>query len=153
MSTSCDLTQFEASLPDVPAPVANYVPFVQAGNLLYTSGMLPMKDGQLAVTGVLSAEADIPKGQEAARLACLNALSVLKSALGSLSRVERVVKLTAYVASSATFTDQPLVVNGASDLLVEVFGDKGRHARAAVGVASLPKNASVEVELIVQIAS
>ena len=145
------LQSFETTLPAVPAPVANYVPWVQVGNLLYTSGILPMRDGQLAYTGQLTDEASITKGHDAAHLACLNALSVVKAALGSLTRVERVVKLTGFVSSNPAFTDQPLVLNGASDLLVEVFGDAGRHARSAVGVAALPKNASVELELIVQI--
>ena len=145
------LQTFEATLPAVPAPVANYVPWVQIRDLLYTSGMLPMKDGQLAFTGQLTDESSIAQGHDAAQLACLNALSVVKSALGSLTRVERVVKLTGFVSSHPAFTDQPLVLNGASDLLVEVFGDAGRHSRSAVGVASLPKNASVELELIIQI--
>lgn len=145
------LHAFEATLPDVPTPVANYVPWVLVGDLLYTSGMLPMKDGQLLYTGQLVDDAAVAKGQEAAKLACMNSLSAAKAALGSLDRVKQVVKLTGYVSSAAAFTDQPLVINGASDLLVEVFGDAGRHARAAVGVASLPKNASVEVDLIIQV--
>lgn len=147
------LQSFEDTLPVVPTPVANYVPWVQTGQLVYTSGMLPMDNGQLVYTGALATEADIEKGQAAARLACLNALSAIKSAAGSLENVERVLKLNGFVSSATTFYEQPLVINGASDLLVEVFGEIGRHARAAVGVASLPKNASVEIELIVQLKS
>lgn len=146
------LAEFEQTLPAVSKPLASYVMAVQTGNLVYTSGILPTENGALKYTGeaggfLVTAE----DANAAARLCCLNALAVLKDHLGSLSRIEQVVKLTGYVNSAATFTQHPQVVNGASDLLLEVLGEKGRHARAAVGVASLPLDATVEVELIVQV--
>ena len=155
MSTTLDsLKQFEQLLPKMPTPVANYVPYVitQNGQLLMTSGILPVEeDGEIPYLGQLKSYEDVEKGQHAARLACLNALSVVSHAIGGLDKVVQVVKLTGFVSSMPHFTDQPLVMNGASDLLVEVFGDIGKHARSAVGVAVLPKNASVELELIVEL--
>jgi enamine deaminase RidA (YjgF/YER057c/UK114 family) len=145
------LETFEVSLPPAPQPVGSYVPIVQTGNLLYTSGTLPMKDGQVAYTGAVGEAVSVEDGREAARLCAINALAIVKGHLGSLERVVRVVKLTGFVQSPAGFGQQPAVVNGASDLLVEVFGEKGKHARAAVGVASLPLNASVELEMILEI--
>lgn len=147
-----DLEAFEQTLPPVVAPLASYVTAVQTGNLVYTSGALPMKDGQLVYTGAVgSFLVSVERGQEAAQLCCLNLLSVLKDTLGSLKRVERIVKLTGYVNSTPSFMYQALVVNGASDLLVEVFGERGRHARTSIGVAALPLDASVEIDLIVQV--
>lgn len=148
------LKEFEKSLPTVPAPVANYVPYVivKASHTLFTSGVLPVENGEVLYQGQLKAFDDVEKGKHAARLACINALSVVNAAIGGLDKITRIVKLTGFVSSDPHFTDQPLVMNGASDLLVEVFGEIGKHARSAVGVAALPKNASVELELIVEIA-
>lgn len=147
-----DLATFEATLPEAPVPVGSYVTAVQTGNLLLTSGILPMEGGQVKYTGhVDSIMNSVPEGQAAAKLACINALSVIKSHLGSLSRIERVVKLTGFVNASSQFTQQPAVINGASDFLVELLGDKGRHARSAVGVSSLPLDAMVEIELIIEV--
>jgi enamine deaminase RidA (YjgF/YER057c/UK114 family) len=148
------LSEFEASLPPAPVPVGSYVPVVQVGNLVYTSGVLPTKSGQLAYSGAVGTEAiSVDDAQQAARLCAINALSLLKGHLGSLSRIKRVVKVAGFVSSDPTFYQQPAVINGASDLLVEVFGDVGKHARSAVGVAALPLNAPVEIELIVEVDS
>lgn len=146
------LKELGLSLPEPPKPVASYIPTVIVGDLLYTSGTLPLKDGKVAFTGKMGEENNsIETGQEASRLAVLNSLSAVKSALGSLSKVKKVVKVTAFVNSKSGFTDQPKVVNGCSDLLVQVFGESGRHARSAVGIAELPLNALVEIEFIYQI--
>ena len=138
-------------LPTAPKPVANYVPAVRTGELLFTSGVLPMKEGKLACEGKLGKDLTVEQGQEAARLAVLNALAVVKQETGSLDRVVRVVRLTGHVASAPGFVQQPAVLNGASDLLVAIFGEAGRHTRAALGAAELPLNSPIELELIVQI--
>jgi enamine deaminase RidA (YjgF/YER057c/UK114 family) len=148
------LQAFEASLPEPPNPIGSYVTCVQVGNLIYTSGALPFKEGVLLSKGALNENADaasVDLAKAAARQCGLNALSVVKSQLGSLSKVERVVKLTGFVSSGPGFAQHPQVVNGASDLLVEVFGEAGKHARSAVGVSSLPMDATVELEMIVEI--
>lgn len=145
------LERLGLSLPAAAAPAANYVPYVQSGSMLYTSGQLPLKDGKLAHTGRLGADVDIEAGQEAARLCAVNILAQAKAALGDLSRIKRVVKLGVFVASAPEFSQQHVVANGASDLLAEVLGDPGRHARSAVGVASLPMNAAVEIEAILEV--
>ena len=126
---------------------------MKIGNLVFTSGILPLKDGQLAYSGKLGLDLTVDDGQDAARLAALNGLSVLKEALGDLDCVERIVKLTGYVASAKDFHQQPLVLDGASSLLVDVFGEAGRHARSAVGAAELPLGAPIEIELTVQVKS
>jgi enamine deaminase RidA (YjgF/YER057c/UK114 family) len=138
-------------LPPVAAPVASYVPAVVTGNLVHTSGQLPFVDGALAVTGKVGAEVTADVATDQARLCGLNALAAARSVIGTLDRVVRVVKVTAFVASAPTFTGQPGVVNGVSDLLCQVFGDAGQHARSAVGVAVLPLDAPVEVELVLEI--
>ncbi|NBC31603.1 MAG: RidA family protein [Alphaproteobacteria bacterium] len=145
------LEQYGIILPGVAAPAGNYAPAVRTGPLLFISGQLPLLDGRPDVIGALGREVDPESGFAAARLCGLNIVAQAKAFLGDLDRVERVVKLTGYVASAADFTDQPKVVNGASDLMVEVFGDKGVHARAAVGVAALPLGVPVEVEAILEI--
>lgn len=148
-----NLEAFEAALPPVTAPIASYVTAVQTGNLLYTCGALPLKDGELVSAGAVgSFVVSVEDGRAAAYQCCLNLLSILKDRLGSLSRVEQVVKLTGYVNSTAAFTQHAQVVNAASDLLLEVFGERGRHARTSIGVVSLPLDASVELDLIVQVA-
>lgn len=140
-------------VPAAAAPVANYVGYVQTGNLVFVSGQVPLKDGKFQYQGKLGADLSLEDGQVAARLCAINVISQVKAACGGdLDRVRRVVKLTGFVNSTPDFTDQPKVVNGASDLMVEVFGDKGRHSRAAVSAASLPGGVAVEVEAVVEIA-
>jgi enamine deaminase RidA (YjgF/YER057c/UK114 family) len=139
-------------LPQAAAPAANYVSFAISGNLLFTAGQLPLKDGKLIATGLLGRDLDILEAQAAARQCAINILSQAKAALGDLERIARIVKITAFVASTPDFVSQHLVANGASDLLAEVLGEKGRHARSAVGIASLPLNAAVEIEAVVEFA-
>ena len=140
------------TLPDSPQPIANYVPAVQTGNLLFVAGLGPAarEDGSTP-NGKVGRDLTQEEGYEAARLVGINLLSRLKSSLGDLDRVERVVKLLSMVNCTPEFTQQPQVANGCSDLLVEVFGEKGRHARSAVGMASLPNDMPVEIEMIVEI--
>lgn len=139
-------------LPEVPKPVASYIPTLVVSDLLFTSGTLPMKDGKVAYLGkVGEGENTIEVGYEASKLAVLNSLSAVKNALGCLSKIKRVVKVTGFVNSAKGFTDQPKVINGASDLLVKIFGDNGKHTRSAVGIAELPLNSLVEIEFIYQI--
>ena len=139
------------ALPAVAQPVAAYVPAVRSGPLVWTSGQLPMVEGTLAATGKVGAEVSAERAKELARTCALNALAAIKAEVGDLAAVRRVVKVVGFVASGPEFTGQPQVVNGASELLVEVFGDAGRHARSAVGVAALPLNAPVEVEVVVEV--
>ena len=138
-------------LPPSPAALASYVPVVVSGTLAFVSGQVPLADGRLMWSGKLGAELGVDVGAQAARRCALQILSALRSELGSLDRVTRVLKLTVWVASAEGFTDQPKVANGASDLLAEVFGEAGRHARAAVAAPELPLGAPVEVEAIVEI--
>ena len=145
------LAELGLTLPAVAAPLAAYVPAVRSGNLVYTSGQLPMVSGSLAATGKVGAEIDAEQAKDLARTCALNALSAIKAELGDLAAVRRVVKVVGFVASAPDFTGQPGVVNGVSELLGQVFGDKGVHARSAVGVAVLPLDAPVEVELVVEV--
>ena len=151
MSYERRLLELNITLPSAPKPVATYVPAVRVGDLLFLSGVLPMQNGQLAYSGKLGREVTSEQGVEASRLALLNALAIAKQELGSLDRIVRVVKVVGYVASAEGFTDQPQVLNGASDLLVNIFGDAGRHARVAIGAAELPRKAAVEIELILSV--
>lgn len=140
------------TLPEVPKPVASYIPTLIVSDLLFTSGTLPMKEGKVAYLGkVGEGENTIETGYEASKLAVLNSLSAVKNALGSLSKIKRVVKVTGFVNSAKGFTDQPKVINGASDLLVKIFGENGKHTRSAVGIAELPLNSLVEIEFIYQV--
>ena len=148
MSYEDKLKDLHIELPQAPKPVATYIPAVKAGDLLFLSGVLPMQNGQLAFSGKLGRELTVEQGMEASKLALLNALAIARQELGSLDRITRVVKVVGHVASAEGFTDQPQVLNGASDLLVAIFGDAGRHARVAVGAAELPRRAAVEIELI-----
>ena len=150
MSASVRLGQLGVTLPQVVAPLASYVPAVRTGNLVYTAGQLPMEAGKLARTGKVGAEVTPEEGKAVARICALNALAAVDSLVG-IDAVTRVVKVVGFVASASGFHGQPSVINGASDLLAEVFGDKGAHARSAVGVAELPLDAPVEVELIVEV--
>lgn len=152
MSYEDRFTQLGLEMPQAPKPVATYVPAVRAGELLFLSGVLPMQNGQLAFTGKLGRELTAQQGMEAAKIAMLNALAIAKQELGTLDRIARVVKVVGHVASAEGFSDQPLVLNGASDLLVEIFGEAGRHARVAIGVAELPRHAAVEIEVILAVA-
>lgn len=138
-------------LPPAPEPVGSYVPSVMSGNLIFLSGMLPFSEGRLRRTGKVGADLTVDEAREEARTTAINALSVLKACLGELGKVKRCVKVTGYVASSQDFTEQPGVLNAASDLMAEVFGEAGRHARAAVGVPVLPMNSPVEIEFIFEV--
>ena len=138
-------------LPDPPQPVANYVNGVRAGNLIFLAGKGPRYADGTEITGKLGADVSIEQGYEGARLTAINPLAVLKDMLGDLSKVKRVVKVLGLVNSTPEFIEQPKVINGFSDLMVEVFGDRGKHARAAIGVASLPRGQAVEIELIVEV--
>lgn len=140
----------ELELPS-PVPVANYVPVRQVGNLVFTSGQTPARDGVLTISGKLGSEVSIEEGQQASAAAVLNCLSALRQHLGSLDRIVSVVTLTGYVASAEGFSEQPAIINGASLILEKAFGERGRHARAAVGVAELPGNAPVEISLVVEV--
>ncbi|MCE9536709.1 MAG: RidA family protein [Nitrospirae bacterium] len=148
MSYEQKLQDLQLELPQPPKPIATYVPAVRAGDLLFLSGVLPMRDGQLAFSGKLGRDQTVEQGMEASRLALLNALAIAKQELGTLDRITRVVKVVGHVASADGFVQQPQVLNGASDLLVAIFGEVGRHARVAVGAAELPRGASVEIEVI-----
>jgi len=145
------LASLGLTLPDVAKPVAAYVPAVRTGDLVWTSGQLPLVGGALDRTGKVGAEVDPDTAHALARVCALNALAAIRAEIGDLGLVRRVVKVVGFVASAPSFTGQPGVVNGASDLLGEVFGDAGRHARSAVGVASLPLDAPVEVEVVVEV--
>ncbi|WP_219815157.1 MULTISPECIES: RidA family protein [unclassified Rathayibacter] len=143
------LAELGVELPAVAAPAGAYVPAVVHGGLVYTAGQIPFVDGALPLVGKVGAEVSPEQAKDLARTCALNALAAVADAIGSLDRVTRIVKLTGFVASAAGFTGQPGVINGASELLGDVFGEPGRHARSAVGVAELPLGAPVEVELIV----
>lgn len=145
------LIELGITLPKASSPVANYVNGVQTGDLIFLSGKGPLKPDGTNITGKLGASLSIEEGYAAARLTGINQLAVLKAMLGDLSRVKRVVKVLGMVNASPDFTDHPKVINGYSDLMVAVFGDKGKHARAAVGMGSLPSNIAVEIEMIVEI--
>jgi enamine deaminase RidA (YjgF/YER057c/UK114 family) len=147
------LIEIGTPLPQAPKPLANYVPAVRTGNYVFTSGQVPSRDGALQCRGGVGEKVTLEEAAAAAGLAALNALAAIKTVIGDLDAVTQVVRLTGYVNSAADFTDQPAVINGASDFLVEVFGDKGRHSRAAVGVYQLPLGASVEIDLIVEVNS
>jgi enamine deaminase RidA (YjgF/YER057c/UK114 family) len=151
MSFEARLAELKITLPLAPKPVAMYVPAVRAGDLLFLSGTGPFKDGVIAFAGKLGKDLTVEQGYEAARLTLLNALAMVRQELGTLDRVTRIVRLTGHVASAEGFTQQPAVINGASDLLVQIFGEAGRHARLALGAAELPLNMAIELELIVQV--
>lgn len=152
MSVQGRLEQLGLRLPTPPQPVANYVPAVQTGNLVFLAGHVPRRDDGSVVAGKLGSDLSVEQGYDGARLAALGCLASLQGAVGDLDRVKRIVKLLCMVNATPDFGDHPKVANGASDLLVEVFGDGGRHARAAVGMGSLPINACVEVEMVVEVA-
>ncbi len=138
-------------LPPRPSPLAQYVGAVRTGNLVFVSGHGPTKDGQLMYRGKVGQDVDLEAGYQAAQLVCLNMLSSLKAEIGDLDNVRRIVKLLGMVNCAPDFGQQPEVINGASDLLVHVFGDRGRHARSAVGMAGLPRGIAVEIEMVVEV--
>lgn len=150
MTVSDQLQAIGLTLPDAARPLASYVPAVRTGNLVYTSGQLPTVSGALTSSGLVGLDLDEDQGREAARTATLNALAAIATVAG-LDDVVRVVHVTGYVASADGFTDQPAVIDGASDLLLQLFGEAGKHSRAAVGVAILPLGAPVEIDLIVEV--
>lgn len=138
-------------IPEVVTPLASYVPAARSGSYVHTSGQLPIVKGELVASGKVGAEVDPERAGELARVCVLNAIAAVRAEVGELSRVRRIVKVVGFVASAPDFYGQPQVINGASDLLGEVFGDAGKHARSAVGVAVLPRNAPVEVELLAEV--
>ena len=138
-------------LPEVPVPLAAYVPAKKIGQVIFTAGQLPIQKGELICKGLLGQDVDVEQAYQAARICTLNALAAIKGVVKDLDQIVQVVRVVGYVASTSTFTQQPAIVNGASELLLEIFGEVGKHARSAVGVASLPLNASVEIELTVEV--
>lgn len=144
------LKELGIEIPEAPKPLASYIPAAISGNLVFTAGQVPLENGKLNYTGLTGKDISIEDAQKAAKVCAINCLSVIKSAIGDLNRIERILKLTVFVASADGFVDQPKVANGASDFIVEVFGEKGKHVRSAVGVSGLPINAPVEIEMIVE---
>ncbi|MDM7851373.1 RidA family protein [Pseudochrobactrum kiredjianiae] len=141
------------TIPESAAPAAAYLPFIQSGNLLFTSGQLPLSEGKLVSSGLVGRDLTIEQAQDAAKHCAINVLAQAKAALGGdLSRIVRIVKITVFVASVVDFTDQHVVANGGSQLFIDVLGDAGKHARSAVGMAGLPLNAPVEIEAIIEVA-
>lgn len=153
MSASERLAKLGWTLPRVAAPVGSYVPAIKVGSLVMTSGQLPFREGGLTCKGKVPADVSLEEAAEGAKIAALNAVAAAAQAAGGLDRIARVVRVGVFVASSPGFTDQPKVANGASDFLVDIFGEPGKHARAAVGAAELPLGAAVEVELMVEVAA
>lgn len=145
------LKEMGITIPEAPKPLAAYVPAVKEGNLVFTSGQLPMSEGQLKYKGKLGKDISEEDAKAAAKLCAINCLSVVKSVIGSLDNIERILKVVAFVNSAEDFTAQPAIANGASEFFVEVFGDAGKHSRSAVGVSQLPLGAPVEVEIIVKV--
>ena len=145
------ISQLGFTLPAAPKPLASYIPAVKAGNLVFTAGQLPIKDGSLAFKGKLGKDLNEDEGKKAAQLCALNCLSVIRNEIESLDKIDRVIKLTVFVNSADGFINHPQVANGASDLIREIFGENGKHVRSAVGVAELPLNAPVEIDMIVKI--
>jgi enamine deaminase RidA (YjgF/YER057c/UK114 family) len=151
MSPEDKLKELGIELPEAPSPLGSYVPVIRTGNLVFLSGILPLVQGKLLRQGRVGEDITIDDAREDAKRVMINALAVLRSHIGSLDAVKRCIKMTGYIASSPDFTEQPKVLNAASDLLHEIFGEAGRHARSAVGVTVLPLNASVEIEFIFEV--
>ena len=145
------LKQLGIELPDAPKPLGSYVPLVRTGNLVFLSGILPLVEGKLSREGRVGEKVTVDEAREDARTAAINALAILKSNLGTLNKIRRCVKITGYVSSAPDFTEQPNVLNAASDFMLEIFGEVGRHARAAVGANVLPLNSPVELEFIFEV--
>ena len=153
MSIEDRLRELGEELPPVARPLASYVPAVRTGNLVYCSGQLPTRGGELVAHGKVGVDVPVDDAVAAARVACLNALAAVASVSGGLDAIRQVIRVNGFVSSAPGFTSQPEVLNGASDFLLELFGDRGQHTRVAVGVAELPRNAPVEIDLIVEIES
>jgi len=151
MSPEDKLKELGIELPEAPSPLGSYVPVIRTGNLVFLSGILPFVDGNLLRQGKVGEDITIDDAREDAKRVVMNALAVLRSHIGSLNTVKRCIKITGYIASSPDFTEQPKVLNAASDLLYDIFGEAGRHARAAIGVTVLPLNAPVEIEFIFEV--
>ncbi len=151
MSPDERLKKLGIELPEAPTPLGSYVPVVRTGNLVFLSGILPLKEGKLTRHGRVGENISLDEAREDARTAAVNALSILKSNTGSLDKVKRCIKITGYVASAPDFIEQPKVLNAVSDLMVDIFGENGRHARAAVGVNVLPLNSPLEIEFIFEV--
>ena len=152
MSVSSRLAELGIELPAVAAPLASYVPATRSGSYVYTSGQLPLVGGELIAAGKVGGDVDESMAHECARICILNAVAAAAETAGGVDRISRIVKVVGFVASDPSFSGQPAVINGASDLLGDIFGDAGVHARSAVGVAVLPKDAPVEIEMIVEVA-
>lgn len=151
MSPEKKLQELGITLPEAPTPLGSYIPIVQTGNLLFLSGILPLVKGKLIRQGSIGQDLSVDEAREDAKTATINALSILKSHIGSLDNVKKCVRITGYISSASHFTEQPLVLNAASDLLFDIFGEIGRHARSAVGVTILPLNASLEIEFVFEV--
>lgn len=151
MSAEAKLVEMGIVIPDAPKPVAAYIPFVRSGDLVFTSGQIALEAGQVKYKGKVGKDLSPEEGYQAARLCAINTLAVLRGAVGSLDKVAQIIKVVVFVNSSAGFTAQPAVANGASELYQQVFGDAGRHARSAVGVAELPLDTAVEVEVVARV--
>ena len=147
------LNELRISLIDTPIPLGSYLPYVRSGNLIFISGVLPLRNGKLSKTGKLGEAISLDEAREDARQVVVNAISILKSATGNLEKISKCIKINGYIASTAEFTEHSKVLNSASDLLVEVFGEAGRHARAAIGVCSLPLNSPIEIDFIFEVRS
>jgi len=153
MTISERLRELNITLPTAPTPVAAYVPVVTVDGFAYTAGQIPVENGVLKYAGKLGKDLSDEDGYASAQLCALNCLAVIQAALGSLDRIERIVKITVFVNSTPEFTKSPAIANGASELLLKIFGENGKHARSAVGVSSLPLNAATEVEMVVKVSS
>jgi enamine deaminase RidA (YjgF/YER057c/UK114 family) len=152
MSAEAKLQELGITLPEAPKPIAAYVPFVRSGNMVFTSGQIAVEGGEVKFKGKIGSDLTPDQGYQASRLCAINTLSVLKSAIGSLDKVEQIIKVVVFINSAAGFTAQAAVANGASEFYQQVFGEAGRHARSAVGVAELPLDTAVEVEIVARIA-
>lgn len=145
------LNELGIKLPEPVKPLASYIPAIRVGNLVMTSGQVPIADGQIKYKGRVGRDLTEAEGKEAAKLCAINCLSVIKSVVNDLDEIKKIVKLTVFIASADGFTNQPEVANGASDLIVEIFGENGKHARSAVGVSELPRGSAVEIEMIAEL--
>lgn len=151
MSFEAKVQELGLTIPTPAKPLAAYIPAIKSGNLVFVSGQLPSQNGQILYKGLLGKDVTVEQGYEAARACAINCLGAVKALVGSLDNIEQIVKVTGFVAGTADFIDHPKVVNGASELMQQIFGDKGAHARAAVGMSNLPLGVPVEVEMIVQV--